>query len=210
MGGAGHFCHPQRRPAKEILRPGNVPVPVRAHPYGTRAQLRHGGRGCALQARHGIQRAPSHGLGRLRHAGGERRHGAQGSSQSVDLSEHRGHEGAAQVHGAFAGLAARDRNLRSRLLQAPAENVPRFSARGAGRTQARQSELGSGRSDGACQRAGDRRAWLALGCSCGPARDAAVVFCHYPVLPGSPGRTRPAGALAREGAHDAAQLDRPL
>ena len=37
----------------------------------------------------GIQRAASDGLGRLRHAGRERRHGAQGPSQDVDLRQYR-------------------------------------------------------------------------------------------------------------------------
>ena len=60
----------------------------------------------------GLQRAASDGLGRLRHAGGERRHGAQGASARLDLPEHRGDEGAAPVDGAVARLGARDRDLR--------------------------------------------------------------------------------------------------
>ena len=39
--------------APEILRARDVPLPVGAHPYGPRAQLHHGRRGGALQARHG-------------------------------------------------------------------------------------------------------------------------------------------------------------
>ena len=82
---------------------------------------------------HGLQRAASHGLGRLRHAGRERRHGAQGPSQGMDLPEHRGDEGAAQVDGTVARLGARNRDLRSGLLQAPAEDVPRLPAGRPGR-----------------------------------------------------------------------------
>ena len=51
LGRAGHLRHPQRRPAAEILRAGDVPLPVGAHPHGARAQLHHGRRGRALQAR---------------------------------------------------------------------------------------------------------------------------------------------------------------
>src|SRR5215218_10844054 len=54
----------QRRPASEILRARDVPVSVGSHPYGPRAQLHHGRRGGALQARAWLQRTPPHGLGR--------------------------------------------------------------------------------------------------------------------------------------------------
>ena len=66
------FRDPQRRSAAEILRPRDVPVPVGTHPYGPCPQLHDGRRGRALQARQGLQRAASDGLGRLRHAGRER------------------------------------------------------------------------------------------------------------------------------------------
>ena len=203
VGRAEHLRHPQRRPAPEILRARDVPLSVGAHPYGARAQLHHGRRGRALQARHGVQRAPSYGLGRLRHAGRERRHGAQGPSQGVDLSEHRGDEGAAQVDGAFARLGARDRDLRSVLLQAPAEDVPGLPARRPGGAQARQSELGPGRPHRARQRAGDRRTRLALGCAGRAAGNAAVVFRHHQVFRRLAAGARPARPLAREGAHRA-------
>ena len=49
--------------------------------------------------------------------------------EGLDLRQHRGDEEAAQVDGAVARLGARDRHLRSGLLQAPAEDVPRLPAR---------------------------------------------------------------------------------
>ena len=55
------------------------PLSVRAHPYGPCPQLHHGRRGRALQARQGLQRAPSDGLGRVRHAGRERGDAEQGA-----------------------------------------------------------------------------------------------------------------------------------
>ena len=98
----------------------------------------------------------------FRHAGRERRHGAQGPAARLDLRQHRGDEDAAQVDRAVARLVARIRDLRSGLLQAPAEDVPRFPQGRAGRAQAVEGELGSGRPHGARQRAGDRRPRLAL------------------------------------------------
>ena len=54
----------------------------------------------------GHSSAASDGLGRLRHAGGKRRHGAQGPSEDMDLRKHRRHEGAAQVDGAYRSTGA--------------------------------------------------------------------------------------------------------
>ena len=150
------------------------------------------------------------GLGRLRHAGRERRHGAQGPSQGLDLPEHRGDEVAAQIDGAVARLGARDRDLRSGLLHAPAEDVPRLPARRAGRAQARQGQLGPGRPHRAGERAGDRRPRLALRRAGRAARDAAMVLRHHPVFRRPAAGARSARALAREGARHAAELDRPL
>ena len=163
LGRAGDLHHPERRPAPEILRARDVPLSVGAHPHGPRAQLHHGRRGRALYARQRPQRAAPHGLGRVRHAGRERRHGAQGPPQGMDLRQHRGDEDAAQVDGAVARLEPRDRDLRSGLLQAPAAHVPRFPGRRPGRAQELEGELGPGRPDRAGERAGDRRPRLALG-----------------------------------------------
>ncbi len=162
--------------APDLLRPRDVPLSVGAHPHGARAQLHHGRRGRALQTRARLHRAASDGLGRLRHAGGERRHGAQGASGRLDPPEHRGDEVAAAVDGALARLGARDRDLRPGLLQAPAEDVPRLPQGRAGRAQAVEGELGPGRHDRARQRAGDRRPRLALGRAGRAARADAVVL----------------------------------
>ena len=148
----------------------------------------------------GFTRAASDGLGRLRHAGRERRHGAQGASARLDPTEHRADEVAAQVDGAVARLGARDRDLRPVLLPAPAEDVPRLPQGRAGRAQARQGELGPGRPDRAGQRAGDRRPRLALGRAGRAARDAAVVLPHHQVFRRPAQGARHARALAREGA----------
>jgi hypothetical protein len=73
-----------------------------------------------------------------------------------------------------------------------------------------ERELGPGRHDRACQRAGDRRPRLALGCGGRAARDEPVGFQDHQILAGAIGRARYAGPLAGQGAADAAQLDRAL
>ena len=210
LGRARHFRHQKRRPAAEILRAGDVPLPVGAHPHGPRAQLHHGRRGGALQTRHGPRRAAPDGLGRLRPAGRERRGRTQGASAGVDLRQHRGDEEAAQVDGAFARLGARGRDLRSVLLQAPAEDVSRLRQSRAGGARVPQGELGPGRPDRAGERAGDRRPRLALGRRGRAARPAPVGVQDQRLFGRAPGRARHARALAGEGQADAEELDRPL
>ena len=158
----------------------------------------------------GLQRAASDGLGCVRPARRKRGDGEQCASPRVDLPEHRHHEGPAQVDGPVARLDARIRDLRSRLLQASAEDVSGLSAGGLSRARTSQGELGSGRPDRAGERAGDRRPRLALGRGGRAARHAAVGLQDHEVLAGSAGRDRHAGPLAGQGAHHAAQLDRPL
>ena len=65
--------------------------------------------------------------------------------------------------GAVDRLEPRVRHLRSRLLRAPAAAVPGLPEEEAGLPQDRQGQLGPGREHRARQRAGDRRARLALG-----------------------------------------------
>ncbi|MDF9794454.1 hypothetical protein M2440_005155 [Methylorubrum extorquens] len=171
----------ERRSPPEILRAGDVPLPVGAHPYRPRAQLRDGRRGGPLQACQGPQRVAPDGLGRLRPAGRERCHGAQGQPAGVDLRQHRHHARAAPEHGPVAGLEPGDRDLRSRLLQASAAHVPRLPGQGARHPPHGEGELGSGRSYRACQRAGDRRARLALGRARRAARADPVVHSRSPI-----------------------------
>src|SRR4051812_31773920 len=59
---ARHLQGRKCRPAAKILRPGDVPLPVGAHPHGPRPQLHHGRRGRALQARPRHERAAPDGL----------------------------------------------------------------------------------------------------------------------------------------------------
>ena len=101
---------------------------------------------------------------------GKRRDRAQGRACGLDLRQHRRDEEAAPLDRPVARLEPGVRDLRSRLLQAPAEDVPGFSARRARRARKAQGELGPGRHDRACQRAGDRGPRLASGASSSSAR----------------------------------------
>ena len=75
--------------AAEILRAGDVPLSVGAHPHGPRPQLHDGRRRRPAEARAGLQRAAPDGLGRLRPAGRERRHPEGRPPGGVDLRQHR-------------------------------------------------------------------------------------------------------------------------
>ena len=71
-----------------------------------------------------LQRAAPHGLGRLRPARRERRHGAGRPSGGLDLREHRHHAPPIAVHGPVARLGTGNRHLPPGLLRPPAGHVP--------------------------------------------------------------------------------------
>ena len=99
VGGARHLPHPGQEQEAQALPARDVPLSVGPRAHGARAQLHAGRRDGPLHARQGLQRAASHGLGRVRAAGRERRHGAQDPPAQVDLREHRHHARPAQGHG---------------------------------------------------------------------------------------------------------------
>ena len=115
-----------------------------------------------------------------------------------------------QVDGPVARLVARNRDLRSELLQAPAEAVPRFPRSGPGRAQEIEGQLGPGRPDRARQRAGDRRARLALGRAGRAARAHPMVLQDHRLFRRPAREPRPSRPLAGKGPPHAAELDRPL
>ena len=78
--------------APQVLLPVDVPVPLGPAAHGACAQLHHRRRAGALHAHAGLQRAAAHGLGRLRPAGRERRHGQRRAAGEVDARQHRLHE----------------------------------------------------------------------------------------------------------------------
>src|SRR4029077_7333436 len=99
-------------------------------------------------------------------------------------------------HGIVARLGARVRHLRSGVLRASAETVFGLLARRPRRATRELGQLGPGGRHRARERAGDRRAWLALR---RPGREeaaVAMVFAHHALCAGTVGGARPAGALA--------------
>ena len=71
-------------------------------------------------------------------------------------------------------------------------------------------QLGPGRPDGARERAGDRRARLALGRRGRAAQARPVVLPDHGLQSGAAGRARDPGPLAGQGSPDAGEMDRPL
>jgi hypothetical protein len=199
----------QRR-ASEILRARDVPLSVGPHPHGPRAQLRHGRRGGPLQARPGLQRAAPDGLGRLRHAGRERGHGARRPPQGLDLRQHRRHARAAEGAGPVDRLVARVRHLRPGILRQAAGLVPAPAEARPGLSQGSLGQLGPGRHDRPGQRAGHRRQGLALGRDGREAQADPVVPAHHRLCRRPDRRPEDPGSLARQGPPDAGELDRPV
>ena len=106
--------------------------------------------------------------------------------------------GAAEVDGPVARLVARGRDLRSQLLQASAEAVPRFPRRRPRRAQEIEGQLGPGRPDRARQRAGDRRARLALRRDRRAARTHAMVLQDLRLFRGTAGGARQRSTAGRK------------
>ena len=96
------------------------------------------------------------------------------------------------------------------LLQASAEAVSRSSQEGPRLSQVLEGQLGPGRSYRARQRAGDRRPRLAFRRARRAARADAMVLQDHRLCRRAAERSRYARQLAREGAPDAGELDRPL
>ncbi len=184
------------------------PYPSGRIHIGPCAQLHDGRRGGALQGGAGLQRAAPDGLGRLRHAGRERRDRARRPPRDLDLREHRPDEGADEAVRLLDRLEPRVRDLRSRILRPAAAAVPRHARRGPRHPQGGGGELGPGRHDRARQRAGDRRPRLALRRAGRAARADPVVLPHLRHGRRAARRARRARGLARQGPADAAQLDR--
>ena len=139
------------------------PIPRGASTSATSATTRWATCSRAIKRMHGPRGAPPDGLGRLRHAGRERRDGKGRPPRRLDPRQYRQHEGAAQAARLRARLEPRAGDLRARLLRPRTGAVPRSLRRGAGLPQGKRGQLGPGRHDRARQRAGDRRPRLALG-----------------------------------------------
>ena len=194
---------------REVLLPVDVPLPQRKAAHGARQELHHRRRDQPVPAHARAQRAPADGMGRLRPAGGERGDAEPGAARALDLPQHRVHEGAAPAARVRLRLEPRARDLPARVLPLGAVAVHPPVRAGDRLPSGIGGELGPGRSDGARQRAGHRRARLALRRRGRAAQDPAVVPAHHRLRRRIAHRARP-HRLARAGQDDAAQLDRAL
>jgi len=186
----------ERLEETQVLRDGDVPLSVGTPPRRPRPQLRDGRRRCALQARAGLQRAASDGLGRLRAAGRERRRRARRRPVGMDLQQHRRHARGAGALGGLDRLVARVRYLRSGILRQAAGLVPAALEEGAGLPQGGPGQLGPGRHDRPGQRAGDRRPRVALGRDCRAQEADPVVPAHHRLRRRVAGGAENPGSLA--------------
>ena len=206
----GRRLLPRRRPRRpaQILRPGDVPLSVRAHPYGPCARLHHRRRHRPPQTRLRFRRAAPDGVGRLRDARRERRHGRGRAPGGMDLEQHRRHAPPAQVDGPVLRLAARGRDLFARLLPPRTGDVPRHVRKGHGLPRRGAGELGPGGPHRARQRTGHRRQGLALRRAGREAQPAAMDVPHHRLRRRPPRLAGAHGALAGLGARHAGELDR--
>ena len=209
LGSATDLPRRRRRPAPEILRPGDAAVPVGRSARRARQELHPRRRGRAHDAHARLQRHAPDGLGRVRLAGRERGDPARDRSRFVDALEHRQHAPPDQADGHRLRLDARVRDLRSGVLQVePVVLLAHVRARAG--LQARDAgQLVSARSDRAGQRASARRPLLALRASGRAPQPLAVELQDHRLRRSFAGRHRPARRLARTHQDDAAQLDRP-
>ena len=206
---AGLFRAERDAGAAEVLRAGDVPLSVGAHPHGARAQLH----AWATSSPATRRRAASTCCTRWAGTPSACRPRTPRSSRACRRRAWTYQNIAAmraqmKPLGLLDRLEPRVRHLRPGILRPAAGAVPRHARGRARHPQGGGGELGPGRHDRARQRAGDRRQGLALGRAGRAARADAVVLPHLRHGRGAARRARRAGGLAGEGAPDAAQLDR--
>ncbi len=170
-------------PAKgKILLPVHVPVSERAAAHGARAQLHDRRRDRALHAHARPERVAADGVGRVRPACRKRRDEKRRRAGALDLRQHRAYEDAAAVARLRARLGARACDLPTRVLPLESVVLPAPPGEGPRLQEDGSRQLGSGRSDRARERAGNRRARLAHGRAHRKARDPDVLPQHHALL----------------------------
>ena len=192
----------------EVLPPGDVPLPFGQDPYGPREELLHRRRDRPVQEDEGLQRAPSHGVGRLRHARGKRGHPARRASGCLDQGEHRLHEETVEAPRLRLRLGQGDRHVRRRVLRLGAVDLPEDVRKGARLPEERARQLLRAVPDRARQRAGRGRQVLAVRLGGDPERAGPVVLRHHPVRRRASRIYVEAARLAGTGAQHAEELDR--
>ena len=210
-GRAGRSLRPRHGESAPALCARHVPLSFGQRAYGACAGLCDFGCGGAVVAVSRVRGASSARLGRLRAAGGECRDPERGRSGRLDRREHRQDESrAVQPARPVVRSAARDQLRLARVLQMDAVAVSAALRPRAGLSRRRLGQLGPGGPDGARQRAGDRRARLAIGRAGRAAAVAAMVHPHHRLRAAALGR---AGDVARQmvgrGDRRAEGLDRP-
>jgi hypothetical protein len=194
----------------EVLLPRDVRVPLRARAHGTRSQLHHRRRERAHAAHARLQRAPPVRVGRIRPAGGKRRHQVGHAPGDVDARQHQPHERAAPAAGHQLCLEPRGCHLCARVLQVQPVDLPQDVRARPGVPKALDRQLVSRGQHRARQRAGRRRRLLAMRDDRRAALARAVVFQDHGVCRRVARGSRHAYGVARKSRRDAAELDRAI
>ena len=149
-----------RRPEKILLRV-HAALPVGEAAHGPCAQLHDQRRDVPATTDERLQLPDADGLGRLWPASGERGDQQWRPAGEVDLRKHCLHEEAMHGDGLGNRLVARIRRMRPRLLPLEPVDIPQNARAGNRLPQDAGRQLGSGRPDGARERAGHRRTRMA-------------------------------------------------
>src|SRR5579862_5100996 len=162
LGGAARVrCGQWGFVAPEILHARDAAVSFRHAAYGSYAELHHRRCGGAVQAPARIQRAAPDRLGCVRFAGGKRSDHEQNQPASVGRWQYRRVSPGAATIRIQLRLAARNFDVRSRILQMESVAIPANAGEGDRVPQEEQGELVSEVPDRAGERTGDRRLLLA-------------------------------------------------
>ena len=200
---------PGRPGPRKVLLPVDVPVPERTAAHGARAQLHDRGRDRPAPEDAGTKRAPADGLGRLRTAGGECRHGQGRRPGRLDPRQHRLYAAPVAVTGLWHRLEPGACHLRAGVLPLEPVALPAPAGEGACLPDDRHGQLGSARPDGARQRAGHRRPRLAYRRRRREARDPHVLHADYGLRRRTARGAEHSPGLAGARTPDAGQLDWP-
>ena len=190
------------------VRAGDAAVPVRRTAHGARQELHDGRRRHARPPSQRLACDASDGVRRVRPAGRERCDQERPAPGRLHPGEHRGDPQADEADGLVDRLDARGLDVRARVLQVDAVDLPAAVRGRAGLSPGGAGQVVPRRPDGAGQRAGDRRPLRAVRQPGRGEEPRAVVLQDHGLRPAAAGR--PADReLAGAGRHHAAQLDRP-
>ncbi len=203
--GHGEAC------GRRHVPPRHAPVPVGRPPArGARPHLLPDRRSPPFPPADRGDRVLPDGMGRFRPSRGELRDPEGDPPAHLHAREHRGHEGAVSLVGRSLRLDEGSHDLRARVLPLEPVVLPQAPREGPRRPEEIGGQLVPVVPHGPRERAGRRGSLRTLQDAGGPARAGTVVPEDHRLRRTAAGRPRHPRQVAREGRHDAAQLDRQV